>query len=674
MKAISLTLNLALFSLILSAQALGADLAINTVGLYKVSGQHSSWGNYSGLLLIKADHSVQRWIKFSFPLSSAPARKSLGLVSEKNETIEELWTGQINGSELEFKIQASQVLTQANETVLTSSDLQSVLVSIELGKANFSIPLDGNYSEVYEFISSDTTNIYDDEVRTLEDATGNVGSPLISIAEKLGLNKVIDEYRKLSFLNPWKSRPEFRQNQQFQIRDYTDLQFYRENNASLRLRNLSLNEVALAEAQERRQAFAPTLAEKARQMDELTSTLNLNELGILEMAHVNEEGQLQSRSPEGDAALWTAMYAWSQLLRWQVTGEAQAYENFQKSIVGITHLLRISKDPSRFARYIYYSPASELTKDPAMVQGAGEYANYKFNSNSNNDMSKGVLFALTLAFKGLKVEDVQTRQQVLAVIPRMLQAKAIGGDSFNAALAKGVQALWTDDVNAAKQFGKGLSTKMNSIGDHYNVGSGFHIGGIEDASGDHLTMVSSLIEYMVADILVNDQRFGNNKDYSWAKNEAQKNLRNIGPRLAKANHGFFSLVGLAVTGDSSLRQLSQAAIQQLIEIPNERPVGELIADMTLRPEWSYSSWPAFPWKALKGPWMVDSKKLQADNQKQGAYGYPIYEGLGFTSTYYWKDHTNGSHFSGSRKIQRFYADYLWVYWLARSSQLLQPGQ
>lgn len=639
-------------------------------GVYEIRGEHSLLGPYRGKLLVKEDHSVQRYIQ----LQVSPSKNNenvLGLISSRDEVIEQLWEGKQLARGLSFDILPSKVLTSANETFASKEQLKTQKIEISDVETEFTLPLDGSYHEQYQYIGPQDTDLFTKENIQYEDAYGVSSSALVNLAMKLGINKAVDFYRQIPELNEWKDKPEFKANKQFRIKDFTDLDFYRQNKDMLRLRNVSINAISLAEAQERRLAFSPTLKQKAEWMDQSTSSLNLNELGLLEIVQLDESDVLTQRIPDHDSALWTGIYAWSQLLRYRTTGEEVSYQNFKKAIVGLTHLLKISDDPKQFARYIFHSPRSEITKIEGVKQGQGFYSQYKYHAGSNNDMAKGILLGFTLAYQGLRAEDGGLRQDIANLLPKLIATEAIAKNGFNLGLAKGLDAIYNGRLYSVQEYSSQIANMVNYVGDIFSVSAGFHVGGLEDASGNHLTMVSSVIQLMLADIMLKRPEFAQySPGLKWAYNEAIDNMRGQALRMRKAHHGYLDLVAYAVTKDKSFKDACKEAIDQLIEIPMGRPVGNLTADLAQRENWIASSWPGMPWKALRGPFVIDKGNLKDIGQRRGVYGYPAYQGDGLGSSYVWKDSANFYLYKGDRQTQKFYADYLWAYWLARSSGVI----
>ncbi|HEY9758326.1 MAG TPA: hypothetical protein V6C97_24385 [Oculatellaceae cyanobacterium] len=84
-------------------------------------------------------------------------------------------------------------------------------------------------------------------------------------------------------------------------------------------------------------------------------------------------------------------------------------------------------------------------------------------------------------------------------------------------------------------------------------------------------------------------------------------------------------------------------------------------DYSMKPDWSVSAWP-------KQPWKYHFDKPISDFY-QGAYQYPIFEGVAVTGSNYW---THAFEIKGESSLdhQNGRPDYLYTYWIGRLSGLI----
>lgn len=675
----------------ISNPAISSAISLNP-GLYQISGTHSHLGPYNGYLLVKDSSEVQRAISLQ-PLDSAQ-KKKIGLHEDQIFSIEQLWEGNNTPKGALFQIRASNVLTTYNDFTATSDDLS--IETIVLGRADtsFHVKNDGTYVEHYTLISKNdpaqkTPDLFPKDSRTRLDASGTSGSILINLAGWIGINRAIREYRKLPQFDPYREREEFKNNSVFHIRDFTDLEFYRDQSSILRIRNKSLTPLSIAEALQRRAAFQPTLAEKAEFKKQQTLSV-MNEFGIFEVGTADSNGRIVALQPQGDTALWFGVYIWALSLEHDVTQSTDSYQRLRNAIEGMNHLVEISPDPKLFARYIHKSPANETVSDPNVRQGTGRYRDYKYDSRTNNDMVKGLLLSYVIAHKALKMEDRELKEKVSELVRRIQQLDPIRSKGSNRAIAKGLDALWNSDTQSLADFIAGSDSLTEKLSEKLYIDSGFHIGGITNPSGIHLNLISQSTRYYLAEALIKKVKTDGQRMWppipnaeppgvhyddptsrlQAIKRSAARNIQNLSARMQKAHFSYLDIASFAVTKDPTLKPRAVDGVWGLVEVPLVRSVGHLRGNLLLQPDWMYSPWPFEPWKAIKGPWMINREKLKTKNQQRGIFGYPAFECAAMGSTYLWVSDANDFPCGGDSSSISFSADYLWAYWLARSAGVI----
>ncbi|MBK7891516.1 MAG: hypothetical protein IPJ84_11970 [Bdellovibrionales bacterium] len=661
-------------------------------GLYQISGTHSHLGPYNGYLLVKDSSEVQRAISLH-SLDSAQKRK-IGLQKDQNFSIEQLWEGNNTPKGALFQIRASNVLTTYNDFTATSDDLSIETIALGRADTSFHVKNDGTYIEHYTLISKNdpaqkTPDLFPKDSRTRLDASGTSGSILINLAGWIGINRAIHEYRKLKQFDPYRDREEFKNNSVFHIKDFTDLEFYRDQSSKLRIRNKSLTPLSIAEALQRRAAFQPTLTEKAEFKKQQTLSV-MNDFGIFEVGTADSNGRIVALQPQGDTALWFGVYIWALSLEHDVTQSADSYQRLRNAIEGMNHLVEISPDPKLFARYIHKSPANEPVTDPYVRQGSGKYRDYKYDSRSNNDMVKGLLLGYVIAYKSLKAEDHELKQKTASLVRRIQQLDPIRKKTGNNAAAKGLDALWNEDNESLREYIANSDSLTSRVSEKLYIDSGFHIGGMTNPSGIHLNLISQSIRYYLAEALIKKANEAGERMFihrpatetapesdesplprlEAIKQSASNNIKNLSLRMQKAYFNYLNIAAYAITREPDLKQRAVDSVWGLIEVPLVRSVGQLRGDLQLQPDWMYSTWPFEPWTALKGPWIINKEKLASKNQQRGMLGYPMFECAALGSTYLWVSDTSDFPCSGNPNIISFSADYLWAYWLARSADII----
>lgn len=213
-----------------------------------------------------------------------------------------------------------------------------------------------------------------------------------SAAVKAGLFSTYASYHAMPLVQPYVARPEFKAAVHGFIVDKTDFDFYRANKNALRVLDKSIDAISLGETLVRANAYRSTLAEKARGFDDETQNEFIDP----------QTGMLLDAAPAGvtkqvhmSAALWTGIYAASQIYRFEATGDAKAKANVLKTLDGILKLQEVTGNWSMFARAI--RPATG-TLQPGWHAGAGALANLEWLEGGNNDMMKGLYISYALGY------------------------------------------------------------------------------------------------------------------------------------------------------------------------------------------------------------------------------------------------------------------------------------
>ena len=216
-----------------------------------------------------------------------------------------------------------------------------------------------------------------------------------SAIEKQGFFATYASFHALPAVAPYKTRPEFQAAVHGHVVDKTDYAFYRANPNALRVIGKSIDAISLGETLARANAYRKTLAEKAAGFDDQIESEFLDPTtGML----LDAAPPGQPRTVHLSAALWTGIYAASQIYRWQVTGDAKVKANVVKTLDGILKLQEVTGNWKVFARAI--RPATgDLTG--GWHAGAGALSNLEWLEGGNNDMMKGLYIAYALGHRAL---------------------------------------------------------------------------------------------------------------------------------------------------------------------------------------------------------------------------------------------------------------------------------
>lgn len=653
-------------------------------GLYEISGTHSGYGEYSGQMAIHGSTAerIIHWKTYRYPVKT--------ITGTLSEELESVWTGTVTPKAIEFSLPLSNVLTEYEGYAPTVAELKAAAHVViqptepsltEAGPITFSVPGEGTYIETWKRIGDAPAEpLWKDQRQTI-DATGSEFPTIVKIALWLGVDQAIDWYRNQPQLQPYLTREEFRDQKQYFTLDTTDADFYASHPNTLRITNHTLNPLSLAEASMKRNAFVPKLQEKADFFRRETLQYTLNSAGLLELFERDARGDKTGRSTEYDSALWTAMLGYAEFLRYQVTQDPASLQVFRAILEGELTLVEITGNRKEFARSIAISPPEE-SLGPGWVQGTGKYAHLKWRSGGNNDMIKGLILTMILAHKVVGPQERELRQRILNAAKSLLSTDAAHFNTSNTGLVYGLIALWDPlesiDESELERYSSQFLNLVNELGSGFGHNGNFYYGGIADWSGIHLSMITSLCQVLLS------QELQTTFPDSTYQRQIKEILKAGKTELIKAHDTyrvtrrdfltiFAYLLSADLTDRSKLRAEALDALQALREMPAPRNIGQGTVDLTKNPNWSYSAWPRVPWKAIGG-----FKKLKSPLDfklfEQGAYSYPVYETLAWSSNYLWKDSPFGTKFSSDPRKEPFSADYLLVYWASRASGLLSAQE
>lgn len=624
-------------------------------GLYGIQGSHSERGTYHGEMLINGSH-VERIIQYDH-------------FQFKTKNIQEIWIGTFDSSTHsgDFRLRASDTLSSyenfsfPNETFLNPVDVKMSLSSqYEIN----SPALLGKYNEHTQLKSASLAPLWVSE-RKIQEITGESQPFIIQLARWFVIDKIIRQYRNLTETMPWHSRSEWLTQKQFQITDPTDFEFYQQNPNILRVVNKIISPLSMAEALQKRNAYALTLLQKAEYFDQEIPLLHLNSAGLLELAQVDPAtNQKTGALPEHDSALWTSMYLLSQVLKFESTGSLVAYNNAKIALNGLLSLVDITNSDTEFARTLMRSPASEKWS-AEWVQGEGQYAQLKYKKGGNNDMYKGVALSFLLAHRFLKSDETELQLKLKKLAPKLLTMNAVQKNSSNTALAFAAVAIWREDVSAIQKFTSLSLNLKESVASGLELNSGFYTGGISDWSGIHLISISNIDQIIAAqEIMKRYPQYDRMDLLQKSLESAQSTLHAVWKAVRKAKMGFITIFaytfGNSKNFDTEFYKDLDESRWVLRQIPAPRKTGSASIHMMLQPDWSLSAWPFQPWKAVRKP-------LVFNERQQGAYNYPLFELESWGSQYLWKENPFSSDANSDAKIIAYSADYLLVYWMGRRS-------
>jgi hypothetical protein len=443
-------------------------------------------------------------------------------------------------------------------------------------------------------------------------------------------------FQKLPAVQPYVVRPDFQAAVHQIVLDRTDFAFYRHNPGALRVMGKPIDAITLLETRLRADAFRWPLIEKARGFDR-----ELQDDFLDPLAPIVPDGRAASGAihPSGDAALWNAAYIASQWYRHQVTGEASAFDNLTRSLEAQLILQEITGTWSQFARSL--RRATGAPSGGWHAGGAG-FPQLEWLEGGNNDMFKGLFYALTAGFFALcdgrdhalcprlrenikhLADDVHIGAGFNDLISTWLAAVALESRLERARYRVKAEARWTAEKlvekNSSLQYGQGIA----------------------DWSGTHLAFVGAVTALLLAERLDlgGDAReiFQGQIERSFASVERQRLV-------------LWDLAGAAL-------RPRPAAVEDAVWLLREMPFpkGQARIDHRVNPGFSLSPYPSLPWK---NDWTVHDRT-------QSLRIHPLFELP--ANVYQWKSQMD---FAGDTEGYRNHGvDYLHAYWFGRRLKLL----
>ncbi|MGZ3771629.1 MAG: hypothetical protein ACXVCP_18785 [Bdellovibrio sp.] len=641
------------------------------------AGTNSAHGPYKGQLEIRSDKNGEL---------TATRIMTYDTFKFQNLNIQEVWTGHVTYYPARQVYLISYELKRAD--FLKSADGQS-RSDDDFKKKNYifqNVLLDANsiasakFERTGEVFSETITGksnaallpLWENKRYRME-SVSHESSTLMNIAGGLMKLRVFDWYHDQPLPRSYSYRKEYRAKQQFITYDPTDLDFYRANPQILRVVNKTPDFISLVEDVQRRNAYAPTLNQKAEHFDSTMQAYHLNEYGMYSGALFSPDGTFQKYMIDGDSGLWTGMYLASQAMRYSVTKEEAALVNLKKALNGLMLLMDITGDPKEFARTVGKYEEG-MTLPDYQHRGQNENQDKIWQSKGNNDMFKGIVHGFISAYLALPQTETELRTKLLNHMARMPDLSVADNSSTNKSLAYGLRALATGSKDDRKTYTNNFS-KNSILESALSIEGKMHIGGIADWSGVNLTMVGTLSNILIAQALGEKE----------VLKDGRKELMMIWKDMVSTKRDFLTIAAYAfavkegfnvpdvneLNDDYSDQGLQQAwnkeltnSVWSLREIPINRSSFSVSFDHSLNPDWCLSWWPRMPWKSI-----TDRKPV--DFHYQSVDGYPLFETSGMGGDFIWNSSAfeYKGEFNGSVKYTG--VDYLYTYWMGRYSGLIK---
>jgi len=548
---------------------------------------------------------------------------------------------------VDFELKRHQFITKLNDIALTKSEFQSsYLIRFHLNKS--------------EVTTCRTISDQDDKREKIEIKKSVENPFLVQVADKLLISGVKKWYLKQPELDPYRQSEDFIHKKFYYVNDFTDLKFYRSHPNFLRFRNIEVNDFTLREVALRNTAYANSITEKADYFENSTFQNNINTLGMFDYT-INDE-----RHSDYDSALWTAMYAASQAMRYNVTKNSEALQRFKNSIQALVTLVDITEDQQSFARALM--PVHTTTRiNDQWKKGSGQYENVYWLPGGNNDMIKGLFLGFIWAYKTLDHRD-PLFLKVKKAVRQLENIKLKRLSQINQVYIQGLNALFYLDQQNYKKFIHFYLSNQNIV-DLLGVDRPFFVDGIADWSGVHLSMVAHLSLLLITEEIQKKENHFRSAyseldmidrstvNAAWIIEQIKETLNDSYVAMKNTKRDYLCLMNYSIN-----RSLMKSSIEQcfasFIETPMVLPLDGLEMDRRYNKDFIYSPTPDLPWKAVFERKSVD-KFLGANTH------FPKFEGDGIDSQYMWKD--NAFEILGRKQSGKLMPriDYLFSYWALR---------
>lgn len=492
---------------------------------------------------------------------------------------------------------------------------------------------------------------------------------------------LFESLHELPAVEPFTTDPRFQRAVHFKVVDRTDFDFYREQPNRLRVINKVVDAISLAETELTANAFRTLLADKAAfYQAELEDDL-IGPTGMV-LAAIGPDGE---GVPENDSALWTGVYAYTQLLRYRATGELQAVDEIRRTLTALLILMDITGDPTTFARTL------RLTGPPLddrWVRGTGEFGDYDWLPGGNNDMGKGLLLGMIAGWEvspendplldaiaahaldllNLTVFDPQAQDdddfadlaELLAVLCPLLDEPfplcellalqpGVAPPSANPGMALLLAGITNERSDLVEQ---GLIwMRQPLLFESPDLGGGpFYLFGISDWSGNHLTLTTRVVlQWLLGQTndAVLEEKWIQSAGVAW------RILRRIESPLDAA-------LALSIDALDDPIEVAEAREQAVWALRSfALPKHSYPVDHRIKGDFVLSPFPALPWK-------LDWTTNPGRQQSLIAYAQPT-NAIG---DYLWKNNRLTIDDSPPADHRQPGVDYLFAYWLARTGGIV----
>jgi hypothetical protein len=632
-------------------------------GTWKISGTDARLGAFSGLLEIRQGEGEA--------LQALRVVTLKDLVSDDGREVEAAWTGSVEAADrnpgiLRFSLTRADFIPRVSELERTEADGTPLAVEGKAAKALLGRDLRLSYAAV------------EDPGFGIEERAAYLGPPAadpLFVSErqvlpthpepgpvlKALLFKFFESYHALPEVQPYVEEPAFQKAVHDQIVDHTDFDYYRANPGRLRVVNKVADPISLAETSIRANAYRAFFHEKAERYQQEMTERFVGPHGMV-VNSITAEGV---EVPDHDAALWTGVYAYTEALRYQATGEPAALEDVRRTVRAILTLMDITGNPRAFARTLRLRQP-EL--EPGWHHGTGSFAYLDWEEKGNNDMAQGLLIGMVAGWEVLPIGDA-LRDEVAAHALALLEqcefmadppdeecgstGAGLGLPSLNPGAAWLLAGVTHNDPELLERGRQWLNDPLLLLYPMALGGGPFYVFGVSDWSGNHLTLVSTIV---LQQLLERTPYRILSELWHRASGRAWQILSTLELPLHAA-----LAAGLGVLEEPAEQEEARSqALWGLRSFPF--PKHPYSVDHRIRADFVLSPFPSLPWYM---DWETDP------GRQSSLTGYGILETS--VDSYRWNAGPFDIASAGIAGRDVPGGDFLFLYWLARSHGLIEAG-
>lgn len=559
--------------------------------------------------------------------------------------VQEVWQGKAIADNdtltVSYQLRQGEFITKLDDTSKSAKELRTP-ITLDMRylptsnglAAKFS---DGKVSEYSEWLTTsrplEAQPLWANSQRII-----TVRSKPIPAAERRKIRDAqrILEYFKEPFVQSYKNRPEFKNEQVEIVVDNGDVEFYKNQKDIIRLISKITDDATIAESVLKQNAYMPSLKEKALRYDDSTSKKNFSQTNLVVVRKSVKDSSFHAFAQDTDAAFTTGMYLASQAMRYKVTQDEKALQNMKRAMLGLRGLADISKGTAVVA-----SVVAPVTENPleGWTVGPGAYQNLMWTAGNQEQSILGIMHGLTWASVTVPRKEADLWMNLQETL------KELNTKEMHSTLSKntlfGLNALVLGSDEAQNSFTKSAPPAQS-----------FYWAGNADWTKEFQTLIETINHIHLATALRNTILLGQWQRYLMDEWQVyapiHPTLRTFATRSFGSQTGTLDLSG-AVT----------EAARALSEIPYPRPRMNARIDHSGDPAWTVSPIP-------RDYWTITKKTYKSpQNYYQGLRQVPLYELLAVSSPFIWREDAFQYQGRSNKDLEASGVDYLYAYWLAR---------